>query len=586
MPPTSRLQLSLSAKDLKNLAGFMNVSDPFAVVTVRGDNPDNVPIVAGETEVVYNNLSPSWASVVIIDGYKFGVPFYIETGVFDFDAHKVGQKERDLAKKSSVAMANITGTEEQRDLYKTGRLPHKVMGTALFEVGELLAARGNVMSKSLQTGGAIYVHLEKSRDDQMGSMTLQFEGVNLSNTQRKIGKASPFFEMYRKVDLPTGAVWNSIYRSNVMRSNLNPKWDEVSLSLEAACNGDLDRAIKVVVWDHRRSGKHKNMGEFETNMERIHDAANTSGVNFFTLRRHDRDVGNIIVLKADLIRPVEKEAIKEKSPANAMPSAPSGIPESISVPERPEFLDYLSGGCQISLAVAIDFTASNVFNDYEKAIFAVGQVLAQFDSDKRYPVWGFGAKWGNHVRHCFQCGKQVEVHGVKGIIDCYRGVFKTPLTMSYPTVFTEVIRTASMYARHQMEQAGAERQLSYTILLILTAGNDEDIQETKRALIEASSSPLSVVIVGIGDADFSAMESLDEHDPHTEGGRDITKFVEFNEYNSYNALTAAVLDEIPDQLVDFYYEKGILPPKALKMNNDEVEVQPADDDERTVNFLG
>jgi hypothetical protein len=144
-----------------------------------------------------------------------------------------------------------------------------------------------------------------------------------------------------------------------MRSNLNPKWDEVSLSLEAACNGDLDRAIKVVVWDHRRSGKHKNMGEFETNMERIHDAANTSGVNFFTLRRHDRDVGNIIVLKADLIRPVEKEAIKEKSPANAMPSAPSGIPESISVPERPEFLDYLSGGCQISLAVAIDFTASN-----------------------------------------------------------------------------------------------------------------------------------------------------------------------------------------------------------------------------------
>lgn len=153
---------------------------------------------------------------------------------------------------------------------------------------------------------------------------------------------------------------NSIYRSNVMRSNLNPKWDEVSLSLEAACNGDLDRAIKVVVWDHRRSGKHKNMGEFETNMERIHDAANTSGVNFFTLRRHDRDVGNIIVLKADLIRPVEKEqAIEEKSPANAMPSAPSGIPESISVPERPEFLDYLSGGCQISLAVAIDFTASN-----------------------------------------------------------------------------------------------------------------------------------------------------------------------------------------------------------------------------------
>jgi len=94
--------------------------------------------------------------------------------------------------------------------------------------------------------------------------------------------------------------------------------------------------------------------------------------------------------------------------------------------------------------------SSREFNDYEKAIFAVGKILAKFDSDQCYPVWGFGAKYGSEVRHCFQCGKQVEVHGVKGIIDVYRGVFKTPLTMSYPTVFTEVIRTASRYAGHQL----------------------------------------------------------------------------------------------------------------------------------------
>lgn len=242
----------------------------------------------------------------------------------------------------------------------------------------------------------------------------------------------------------------------------------------------------------------------------------------------------------------------------------------------------------------------------------MGKILAKFDTDQCYPVWGFGAKVGNKVRHCFQCGKQVEVHGVKGIIDCYRGVFKTPLIMSHPTVFTEVIRTASMYSKFQMvrtssemstilfpaslnsftcmiaaqEQAQKDGQLSYTILLILTVGNDENIWETKQALVEASSSPLSVVIVGIGDSDFTAMEALDEHDPRAEGGRDITKFVEFNEYNSYNALTAEVLDEIPDQLVDYYYEKGILPPKAQLMNNDDVEVMPADNDERTVNFLG
>jgi hypothetical protein len=48
---TSRLQLSLNAKGLKNLSGILNLSDPFAVVTVRGDNPDNKPEVVGRTDV-------------------------------------------------------------------------------------------------------------------------------------------------------------------------------------------------------------------------------------------------------------------------------------------------------------------------------------------------------------------------------------------------------------------------------------------------------------------------------------------------------------------------------------------------------
>ena len=51
MSNSSRLQLSLTGKGLHNLAGLLNKSDPFAVVTIRGDNPDNVPVIAGHTEV-------------------------------------------------------------------------------------------------------------------------------------------------------------------------------------------------------------------------------------------------------------------------------------------------------------------------------------------------------------------------------------------------------------------------------------------------------------------------------------------------------------------------------------------------------
>ena len=142
------------------------------------------------------------------------------------------------------------------------------------------------------------------------------------------------------------------------------------------------------------------------------------------------------------------------------------------------------------------------------------------------------------------------------------------------------------FLTRSQEGAREEGYLSYTILLILTAGNVEDVEETKKHLIAASKEPLSVVILGIGDADFSGMEFLDAFDGEVEAGRDITKFVEFNDYKSYNALTEAVLDEIPDQLVDYYYDKGIMPGQNEGYNLDQVEIQPADGDDRTYTFLG
>ena len=122
----------------------------------------------------------------------------------------------------------------------------------------------------------------------------------------------------------------------------------------------------------------------------------------------------------------------------------------------------------------------------------------------------------------------------------------------------------------------------------MTAGDireDAEIQRTKRELIEASESPLSVVIVGIGKGDFSQMAFLDEHDPQTEGGRDITKFVRFSDYTRFNLLTEAVLDEIPEQLVDYYFGQGILPGNAEEVDQGAVANLPADQDDRAGNFF-
>lgn len=427
--------------------------------------------------------------MIFIEGYKFGVPLYFEVGVFDFDASQTGKSEQELSRMDAFSQAVITSNAASRALMRDGNFPHKVMGTALFEVGQILGSRGNVGSKQLQHGGALYVNIEKcAAEGDCGKILLQLRGIKLKNCQSLGRTSSPFYELFRKIDRPTGAAWISVYRSNVLRGDLSPLWTGTTLDMEATCNGDLDRAMKVAVWDHRKTGKHKLMGEFETTMQGFIEATQehqgARDIGFTLINKNNKDVGIVQVLEASLSEIAQQKQNGDKEGKVRAPSddkrksghvgtnGPQRSPKESAGSksrrsDRPEFVDYLSGGCQISLAVAIDFTASNgdprqpgtphyfhppeskEWNDYEKAIFAVGSILAKYDSDQRFPVWGFGAKYNNVVRHCFQCGTDVEVEGVQGIMDAYRGVFRTPLTMSYPTKLTEVFQTAAAYARHE-----------------------------------------------------------------------------------------------------------------------------------------
>ena len=75
--------------------------------------------------------------------------------------------------------------------------------------------------------------------------------------------------------------------------------------------------------------------------------------------------------------------------------------------------------------------------------------------------------------------------------------------LSGPTNFTPVINHATQFAMaHQNGQ-------QYFVLLILTDGIITDFDDTKRAIINASNYPISIIIVGVGNEDFSAMEDLD-----------------------------------------------------------------------------
>ena len=93
-----------------------------------------------------------------------------------------------------------------------------------------------------------------------------------------------------------------------------------------------------------------------------------------------------------------------------------------------------------------------------------------------------------------------------------------------------------------------------------------------QAIIDASVLPLSIIIVGVGEADFSAMNELDADTVPLimngrQAARDIVQFVPLRHFQGRNVpvhlikarLAKEVLAEVPDQLVGFMKSQGIKP---------------------------
>lgn len=73
--------------------------------------------------------------------------------------------------------------------------------------------------------------------------------------------------------------------------------------------------------------------------------------------------------------------------------------------------------------------------------------------------------------------------------------------------------------------------------MILTDGIISDLQKTIDEIVRGSRLPLSIVIVGVGSADFGAMDVLDADDKPLYSdrfksymARDIVQFVPFEEF--------------------------------------------------------
>ncbi|XP_042963501.1 E3 ubiquitin-protein ligase RGLG4-like isoform X2 [Carya illinoinensis] len=227
-----------------------------------------------------------------------------------------------------------------------------------------------------------------------------------------------------------------------------------------------------------------------------------------------------------------------------------------------------------NLILGIDFTKSNEWtgqvsfnnrslhaigdtpNPYEKAIAVIGKTLAPFDEDNLIPCFGFGDAT-THDEEVFSFhSDNSPCHGFEEVLSCYKKVVPA-LRLSGPTSYAPVVEAAIDI----VEKTGGQ----YHVLVIIADGqvtrsvntgdNELSPQEAKtiQSIVNASSYPLSIVLVGVGDGPWEDMRKFDDKIPAREF--DNFQFVNFTEIMSKNgtpssketAFALAALMEIPLQ---------------------------------------
>lgn len=227
-----------------------------------------------------------------------------------------------------------------------------------------------------------------------------------------------------------------------------------------------------------------------------------------------------------------------------------------------------------NLILGIDFTKSNEWtgkksfnnrslhaigdtpNPYEKAITIIGKTLAPFDEDNLIPCFGFGdvtthdqEVFGFHSDH-------TPCHGFEEVLTCYRRIVPN-LRLSGPTSFGPIVEAAVDIVEKSHGQ--------YHVLVIVADGqvtrsvntDDGELSPQERhtinSIVTASSYPLSIVLVGVGDGPWEDMQRFDDKIPARVF--DNFQFVNFTAIMSKNtsetdkeaSFALAALMEIPLQ---------------------------------------
>ncbi|ERE83546.1 copine-9-like protein [Cricetulus griseus] len=450
--PATRVEVSVSCRNLLDRDTFSK-SDPICVLYIQAVGNKEWREF-GRTEVIDNTLNPDFVRKFILD-YFFEERENLRFDLYDVDSKSPNLSKHDFLGQVFCTLGEIVGSQGSRLEKPIVGIPGRKCGTIILTAEELNCCRDAVL--------------------------MQF-CANKLDKKDFFGKSDPFLVFYRSNE---DGSFTICHKTEVVKNTLNPVWQAFKISVRALCNGDYDRTIKVEVYDWDRDGSHDFIGEFTTSYREL-----SRGQSQFNVY--------------EVVNPKKKG--KKKKYTN------SGTVTLLSflVETEVSFLDYIKGGTQINFTVAIDFTASNgnpaqptslhymnpyQLNAYGMALKAVGEIVQDYDSDKMFPALGFGAKLppDGRISHEFAL--------------IYRFLY-TPLPKVEPNCpYLEKVALGGLVLEDRVEEkqwyaSSVKDGSQYFVLLIVTDGVISDMAQTKESIVNASKLPMSIIIVGVGPAEF------------------------------------------------------------------------------------
>lgn len=393
--------------------------------------------LVGQTEVIKDNLNPEFAKSMIID-FVFESTQIFKVILKDIDDHH----------------KNTTNFEAKKNS------KYEKIGEAQFAQTDLICGRDNPKSlllkggavddDNMKSGGEVLVRYEKTGRCK-DFFDFQFQCENILNIE-KWSKIDPFLRFYRPTQVMTNEEdgfmldplkiaknkWILVHETEQVENSLNPKFKQFEISGEKFSKGDYTLPIKCELHDYQSNGSHRLIGSLYFRLCSLFEKHKEFSGKFIS-----KDSTNVGIL---LLKNYKSET-------------------------RLSLIEQIQLGLQINTIAAIDFTASNKsqvldlhymdpmgsLNQYQKAIYAVVVILAQYDHDKQIATYGFGARLGfptlidQNVNHCFPCsGDPYNPYGydVQGVFECYNFALQN-VRLSGPTYFGPIIEEAFQVARNQ-----------------------------------------------------------------------------------------------------------------------------------------